>query len=78
MKVLLEKEGITEDVRKAFIVYLISSENPISHLLQPNSPKDFLKQFDSHFKGMTFLPTDDKELLEARRKLINKVNEVLT
>jgi predicted nucleotidyltransferase component of viral defense system len=36
IKLLLENEGITDDVRIAFIGYLISHSRPIYELLNPN------------------------------------------
>jgi hypothetical protein len=77
VKVLLENEGITEEIRKAFIIYLISSENPISHLLRPNHPKVFSKQFENHFNGMTILPITEHDLVEARNAIIKEVNSTL-
>ncbi|MGH7901443.1 MAG: nucleotidyl transferase AbiEii/AbiGii toxin family protein, partial [Thermodesulfobacteriota bacterium] len=35
VKLLLENEGITDEIRKAFIVYLISHPRPIVELLKP-------------------------------------------
>ncbi len=53
IRYLLDNEGITEDLKNSFLVYLISHNRPIAELLAP-SPKDIRKSFDREFTGMTF------------------------
>jgi predicted nucleotidyltransferase component of viral defense system len=36
VKLLLENEGITDDIRQAFVIYLACSPRPMSELLAPN------------------------------------------
>jgi hypothetical protein len=35
VKILLDNEGITDDIRRAFVVYLASHDRPIHELLNP-------------------------------------------
>ncbi|MFB3079791.1 MAG: nucleotidyl transferase AbiEii/AbiGii toxin family protein, partial [Lysobacterales bacterium] len=36
VKILMENEGITDEIRTAFVVYLASHDRPMSELLDPN------------------------------------------
>ncbi|OGF47703.1 MAG: hypothetical protein A2452_03475 [Candidatus Firestonebacteria bacterium RIFOXYC2_FULL_39_67] len=73
---LLKNEGITEQVRKAFIVYLISHNRPMAELLAPNL-SDMQLVFDNEFSGMV---PDVKysELVEYRKIIVKEINEKLT
>ncbi len=51
MKFLLENEGLTENLRKTFLVFLISHQRPISELLAPNR-KDISEIYVSEFMQM--------------------------
>ena len=70
---LLENEGISDDLRRAFIVYLISHDRPISEVVVPRL-KDIRKEFEQGFDGMTAEPVTLDELLEAREDLIAEVS----
>ncbi|SFK10424.1 nucleotidyl transferase AbiEii/AbiGii toxin family protein [Bradyrhizobium sp. Gha] len=69
---LLANEGITDDLRKAFIVYLISHDRPISEVVVP-SRKDIQHEFTHGFEGMTADEVSLDELLEARETLIAEI-----
>jgi hypothetical protein len=77
IKLLLENEGIDDNLRKAFIVYLISSNRPISDLLKPNR-KDIRDVFVNEFMYMSEIPITVEELNTAREKLIEIINTELT
>ncbi|MGY4256757.1 putative nucleotidyltransferase component of viral defense system [Bradyrhizobium sp. USDA 4516] len=66
---LLANEGITDDLRKAFIVYLISHDRPISEVVVPRR-KDIQHEFTHGFEGMTVDEVTLDELLEARETLV--------
>ncbi|WP_076861869.1 nucleotidyl transferase AbiEii/AbiGii toxin family protein [Bradyrhizobium mercantei] len=66
---LLANEGITDDLRKAFIVYLISHDRPISEVVVPRR-KDIAHEFTHGFEGMTAEEVTLDELLAAREALI--------
>lgn len=70
---LLENEGITESIRKAFIVYLLSHPRPIVELLNPNKI-DISKMFETEFLGMTDEEITLKTLLDSRDQLIKSIN----
>lgn len=80
VKLLFDNQGITEDVRKALIVYLISSPRPLHELLTANpNLKDFEKTFNKEFTGMTNeISIDHQELIDARHRLIKEILNDLT
>ena len=69
---LLANEGITGDLRKAFIIYLISHDRPISEVVVPRR-KDIWHEFTHGFEGMTADEVSLDELLEARETLIAEI-----
>jgi hypothetical protein len=74
---LLDNEGLTEEIRKAFIVYLISHSRPMSELLNPNF-KDIQLLFKTEFQEMTREKITLKQLLDARNKLLKRIHSDLT
>lgn len=76
IRLLFENEGITEEIKNAFIVYLISHPRPMLELLNPN-PVNMKHLFDSEFRDMTLIPVTWQELAESRNDLINEVNSRL-
>jgi predicted nucleotidyltransferase component of viral defense system len=74
---LLQNEGITEQVRKSFLVYLISHNRPISELLSPNF-KDMKPVFDKEFAGMASFDVEYEELVRIRKKLVDEIHQQIT
>jgi len=66
---LLANEGITDDLRRAFIVYLVSHDRPISEVLVPRR-KDITQEFAQGFDGMTAEPVLLEDLFAVREVLI--------
>lgn len=66
---LLANEGIDDALRRAFIVYLLSHDRPMSEVLAPRR-KDINGEFARGFAGMTEQPVPLDALLEAREALI--------
>jgi hypothetical protein len=62
-------EGITPQIRRAFIVYLASHNRPIHEVLFP-SFRDISGEYESTFKGMTTEPVELKALLSARERMV--------
>jgi len=77
VRVLLEKEGITDEVRKAFVVYLASHDRPISELLDPTR-KEIRQAYEGEFAGMTIDEITYEDLIAAREALIEIVKKKLT
>ena len=77
IKILLENEGITDEIRKAFVVYLASHDRPISELLDPLR-KDLRQIYESEFAGMTFDDIRYEDLVAARETLVETLLRDLT
>ncbi len=74
---LLQAEGITDEIRRAFVIYLASHDRPMSELLTPN--RQNLKQvFADQFEGMTLDPVPLTVLEKTREQLIEYINSSLT
>ncbi len=69
---LLAQEGISDDLRTAFIVYLISHDSPIAAVLS-RGQKDIEQEFRQNFQGMTVNEVTLEELLIARQELANRI-----
>jgi predicted nucleotidyltransferase component of viral defense system len=77
VKLLVENEGITDDIRRAFVVYLASHDRPMNELIDPVR-KDFRQVFETQFAGLTAAPVTYEELAEARESMIHQLCESLT
>ena len=77
VKMLLDNDGITDDIRKAFVVYLASHSRPMSELLNPNW-KDITDIFKREFAGMTREPIQIEELLVARDRMLKTIKRDLS
>jgi predicted nucleotidyltransferase component of viral defense system len=66
---LLANEGISDELHKAFIVYLLSHNRPFAEVLDP-ARLDITEEFARGFDGMTDSPVTIDELIEAREELI--------
>ena len=77
VKLLLEHEGIDEELRRAFVVYLASHSRPIAELLAPKR-KPIAEVFASQFAGMARVPVTPEDLEETRERLILTVGEGLS
>ena len=69
---LLANEGIKNELRRAFIVYLVSTNRPFAELLEPTR-LDISEEFARGFEGMTDTPVTIDDLLKAREQLIAEV-----
>ena len=77
VKILLENEGITEEIRKGFVIYLAGHDQTMSQLLSPEL-KDIKVAFETQFQGMPMKPATLAELLQARNDLIQLIRSSLT
>lgn len=70
---LLASEGIDDELRRAFIVYLVSHDRLILELLAPLR-KDLAQEFAQGFEGMTTEPVALEDLAAAREALIATIS----
>jgi hypothetical protein len=66
---LLAAEGIDENLRRAFLVYVVSHGRRMAEVLEPRR-KDILQEFERGFSGMTVETVSLDELIDAREALI--------
>lgn len=74
---LLANEGLTDEIRKATLVYLISHQRPIAELLEPNR-SDITSLYQGEFAGMTEEDLPQEALEAAREELIALLHQGLT
>lgn len=77
VKLLLANEGMTEEIRKAFLVYLISHSRPMNELLNPRW-QDLEASFEREFRGMTTDDVSVNELKEVREMMLIALRGGLT
>lgn len=66
---LLANEGISDELRRAFVVYMMAHDRPMSEVLAPPR-KNIEAEFERSFVGMTDKPVELAELLAARETII--------
>lgn len=69
---LLAHEGVHDNLRKAFIVYLLSHDRPMAEVLAP-ARLDISAEYKRGFEGMVDQPVTLDELLQAREDLIRDI-----
>jgi hypothetical protein len=69
---LLANEGISDQLRCAFIVYLVSTNRPFAELLEPTRI-DIGPEFARGFEGMTDKAVTVDELVQAREAMITEI-----
>jgi predicted nucleotidyltransferase component of viral defense system len=77
VKILLEAEGLTNEIRTAFLGYLVSHSRPIAELLDPKL-KPLERLFESQLAGMIRSPVTCRELEATRDQLIRGVRRDLS
>ncbi len=73
---LLANEGISDDLRRAFIVYLISHNRPMAEVLAPQR-KPLEAEFVRGLEGMTKSPVCVEELEATREELITAMVDAM-
>jgi predicted nucleotidyltransferase component of viral defense system len=69
---LLANEGIEDNLRRAFIVYILSHNRPMAEVLAP--PRlDISQEFERGFAGMTKERVTLDALLQAREEMIGEI-----
>lgn len=76
VKQLLDADGLTAEVRRAFVVYLAGHPRPMNELLDPRI-KDIDAVFRDQFMGMTTEPVSLDALVEVQHALAGQVREAL-
>ena len=74
---LFAHEGITADIRRAFVVYLASHNRLVDEVLFP-SIRDIRQEFEHNFAGMTMEPVELDTLLAVRERMTRDLQQGLT
>jgi predicted nucleotidyltransferase component of viral defense system len=69
---LFAHEGITADIRRAFVVYLASHNRPVHEVLFP-ALRNIEQEYERNFKGMTTKLVDLSALLAARERMLQEL-----
>ena len=77
VKLLLENEGITDEIKLSFLAYLLSHDRPINEVLSP-SRKNITDVFKNDFEGMTNDTISMEKLNKVRENMISCLHEKLT
>jgi predicted nucleotidyltransferase component of viral defense system len=77
IRMLLANEGLTDEIRKAFVVYLVSHSRPIVELLDPNF-LDLKPFYQEEFAGMVREDVSLVELTNTRKILVQTIRQTLT
>jgi predicted nucleotidyltransferase component of viral defense system len=77
VKLFFENFNLTEKLKKAFLVYLISGNRPIHEMIRPNL-LDQRRLFTEQFQGMSDEKATYEELVAARAHLIQTIEATLT
>lgn len=73
---LLENEGITPGIRRAFVVYLASHNRPVHEVLFPTL-RDIRYEYEHNFAGMTTEPVPLDALLATRERMVSELQKGL-
>lgn len=77
VKFLLENEGFTENLRKTFLVFLISHQRPMAELLAPHR-KDIREIYESEFAQMAEVDISVEVLERTKEQLVTVINKEMT
>ena len=77
VKWLLDNEGLTDDIRKAFLVYLSSHNRPMAELLKPQY-KELSAIYAGEFANMAETDVTLEELVAVRERLVELIHQGLT
>jgi hypothetical protein len=73
---LFAHEGITDGIRRTFVVYLACHNRPVHEVLFP-ALHDIRQEYERTFQGMTTTPVALSALIETRERLIDELHERL-
>lgn len=73
---LFTHEGITPGIRRAFVVYLASSNRPVHEVLFPPL-RDIRHDYEFNFQGMTGEPVSLDALVAARERMARELQQGL-
>ncbi len=76
VKLLMENEGFSDDVRSGFLLCLLCGDRPIHEVLVPNF-QDHRQAMDNQFTGMSDIEFTYDDFETTREQLVETVNKSL-
>jgi predicted nucleotidyltransferase component of viral defense system len=73
---LFEHEGITPEIRNAFVVYLASHNRPVHEVLFP-AQRDIAQEYERSFQGLTTEAVTLNDLLVTRDRMMRELQGAL-
>ena len=73
---LFAHEGITPEIRRAFLVYLASHNRPVHEVLF-SAQRDIAQEYQRTFQGMTTEPVALNDLLATRYRMMRELQSTL-
>lgn len=77
VKLLLDNEGLSDEIRQGLVYGLLSSNRPTHEMLEPNL-LDQRSAFENQFEGMSFREFTYDDFQQVRDNLIQRVRQSLT
>lgn len=77
VKYMMENEGFTEEIKKGFLLFLLSSNRPLHEMLHPNFI-DQRKTLLNQFEGMSPEPFTYGDFENIREQLVKTIHQNLT
>jgi predicted nucleotidyltransferase component of viral defense system len=77
VKLMLERYGLTEEIRHGMVAALVSHKQPVIELIRP-TPKDQRDAFKAKFEGMTLLPFSYDDHVATLERLVQAIRSELT
>ncbi len=77
VKILLDEEGLTDEIKYGFLVFLMCHMRPMNEVIFPNYI-DNKDAYEKQFKGMTTIPFTYKDYEDTRIRLVESIKESLT
>ena len=77
VKYMMENEGFTDEIKKGFLLFLLSSNRPLHEMLHPNFI-DQRKTLLNQFEGMSPEPFTYGDFEKIRKELIKEIHQNLT
>jgi len=76
VKLLLENEGLSNEIKRGLVYGLTCSNRPTHEMLNPNL-LDQRAAFENQFEGMSAIPFTYKEFEDTRLTLVDQISSVL-
>jgi len=77
VKYMMENEGFTDEIKKGFLLFLLSSNRPLHEMLHPNFI-DQRKTLLNQFEGMSPKPFTYGDFEKIREQLVKTIHQNLT